>query len=124
MLRAAQATWDLSCSEHLRPGESYAAGAVRGLQEELGLAVPPAALVPVLAPFLQEFAYPQLGVTDREFVAVFRLDLAAAAAAAVAVNPAEVAGWDWVAAAAVAARLRAAPQTFAPWVADTLARIP
>ncbi len=31
--------WDSSCSGHLQPGEDYDAGAVRELQEELGLAV-------------------------------------------------------------------------------------
>jgi isopentenyldiphosphate isomerase/2-polyprenyl-3-methyl-5-hydroxy-6-metoxy-1,4-benzoquinol methylase len=29
--------WDLSCGEHLTPGESYADAAARGLREELGL---------------------------------------------------------------------------------------
>ena len=32
-------TWDLSCAEHLIPGETYIDGAVRGLKEELGLIV-------------------------------------------------------------------------------------
>ncbi len=31
--------WDLSCAEHLKPGESYLDGALRGLREELGLEV-------------------------------------------------------------------------------------
>lgn len=29
--------WDLSASEHLKPGESYEEGAKRGLEEELGI---------------------------------------------------------------------------------------
>ena len=29
--------WDLSVAEHLQPGEIYSEGAVRGLQEELGI---------------------------------------------------------------------------------------
>lgn len=33
--------WDLSCSEHVKPGESFEQAAKRGLQEELGIDVEP-----------------------------------------------------------------------------------
>lgn len=32
--------WDLSCSEHVRPGESFEQTAKRGLREELGIEIP------------------------------------------------------------------------------------
>eukprot|EP01117_Protostelium_nocturnum_P012701 TRINITY_DN4685_c0_g1_i2.p1 TRINITY_DN4685_c0_g1~~TRINITY_DN4685_c0_g1_i2.p1 ORF type:complete len:176 (+),score=61.46 TRINITY_DN4685_c0_g1_i2:153-680(+) len=31
--------WDLSCAEHLKPGETYRVGAIRGLKEELNISM-------------------------------------------------------------------------------------
>ena len=62
--------WDLSVAEHLQPGESYAAGAVRGLQEELG--VPPVALEPLGEPLKFRLDLPEKGIRDYEFQQCFR----------------------------------------------------
>mmetsp|Transcript_39147 Transcript_39147/g.84841 ORF Transcript_39147/g.84841 Transcript_39147/m.84841 type:complete len:171 (-) Transcript_39147:97-609(-) len=64
--------WDLSCAEHVQPGESYEAAARRGLLEELGVVDPPP-LRQLHAAFLQENEYPALGKIDREFVEVWSL---------------------------------------------------
>ncbi|HET6345863.1 MAG TPA: NUDIX domain-containing protein, partial [Myxococcota bacterium] len=64
--------WDLSCGEHLQAGETYEAGARRGLQEELGIdagALPLTRLRPVR---LQRHVEIALGIDDREFVELWR----------------------------------------------------
>lgn len=39
--------WDLSCSEHVKPGESFTDAAKRGLMEELGIDVEVEELLPI-----------------------------------------------------------------------------
>lgn len=39
--------WDLSCSEHVRPGESFMEAAKRGLKEELGIEMPVQMIIPL-----------------------------------------------------------------------------
>lgn len=39
--------WDLSCSEHVKPGESFIAAAKRGLMEELGINVEVEEIIPI-----------------------------------------------------------------------------
>jgi isopentenyldiphosphate isomerase len=56
--------WDSSASGHLDSGEDYDAGAVRELQEELGLAV--------AAPPARWFKVAACAETDQEFVWVYR----------------------------------------------------
>ena len=82
-------------AEHLQPGESYAEGARRGLQEELGVVAPASSAsdsaaslsvgVPVALASLACFSgplapsharcvdLPQLGVRDYEFVESYKL---------------------------------------------------
>lgn len=39
--------WDLSCSEHVRPGESFEQTAKRGLKEELGIEISLKEIIPL-----------------------------------------------------------------------------
>lgn len=39
--------WDLSCSEHVKPGESFEEAAKRGLKEELGIKVEVEQIIPI-----------------------------------------------------------------------------
>lgn len=39
--------WDLSCSEHVRPGESFEEAAKRGLKEELGIEIKLEEIIPI-----------------------------------------------------------------------------
>ncbi len=39
--------WDLSCSEHVKPGEGFEAAAKRGLKEELGIDVQVKQILPI-----------------------------------------------------------------------------
>ena len=60
--------WDLSVAEHAHPGEVPFETALRGLEEELGLA----ASIKLAADFhLNQFKYPAIGVKDFEFVQTF-----------------------------------------------------
>jgi isopentenyldiphosphate isomerase len=63
--------WDYSVGEHLQPGESFLAGAVRGLREELGV-VDDVALQPVGTVRASSFDIPELGLHDRELQQAFR----------------------------------------------------
>jgi isopentenyl-diphosphate delta-isomerase len=62
--------WDLSVAEHLKPGESYEQGAVRGLREELG--VEGVALEPLGAMVRAKLDLPEHGVRDYELQQSFR----------------------------------------------------
>jgi isopentenyldiphosphate isomerase len=57
--------WDFSVGEHLIPGESYHAAAVRGLQEELG--IKGVALQAVGGERASSYHAADQGVSDREF---------------------------------------------------------
>eukprot|EP00762_Andalucia_godoyi_P001016 ANDGO_02001.mRNA.1 Isopentenyl-diphosphate Delta-isomerase 2 len=65
--------WDLSCAEHLKPGESYRDAAIRGLSEELSVVLenPGDALQEAHDPFLFEFRDVAKNVWDREFQGLF-----------------------------------------------------
>lgn len=39
--------WDLSCSEHVKPGESFKMAAKRGMQEELGITAEVVEIIPI-----------------------------------------------------------------------------
>ena len=85
------AKWDLSCAEHLQPGEEcvrsvvcvglfsfvirFLDAAVRGLEEELGIDANSSrsALQVMLEPHTQLFEYPEKNVVDFEMVQTFRL---------------------------------------------------
>lgn len=62
--------WDYSVGEHLRPGESFLAGAIRGLEEELGLTGVSLAPVGGLRRVVSEV--PESGIHDRELSRTFR----------------------------------------------------
>jgi isopentenyldiphosphate isomerase len=68
--------WDLSCAEHLKPGESYHDAAVRGLSEELGIIVDNAngKSLQLLRPLqLFEHVDERQQIKDREFNECYRL---------------------------------------------------
>eukprot|EP00295_Goniomonas_pacifica_P051240 CAMPEP_0175897956 /NCGR_PEP_ID=MMETSP0108-20121206/999_1 /TAXON_ID=195067 ORGANISM="Goniomonas pacifica, Strain CCMP1869" /NCGR_SAMPLE_ID=MMETSP0108 /ASSEMBLY_ACC=CAM_ASM_000204 /LENGTH=181 /DNA_ID=CAMNT_0017219295 /DNA_START=92 /DNA_END=640 /DNA_ORIENTATION=+ len=111
--------WDLSCAEHVQPGESYEAAARRGLLEELGVVDPPP-LRQLHAAFLQENEYPALGKIDREFVEVWSLPRFEGE---VKIDGVEVVEWRWVKREDLEQELSLQPGTFCPWVRDTLDRI-
>lgn len=60
-------TWDLSASEHMKPGESYEEGARRGLKEELGIN---AEVTLIRKQHLQKWDLAN-GLKEHEFVELF-----------------------------------------------------
>ena len=64
--------WDLSAAEHLKPGETTLEGALRGLQEELGINQQNAPALDLWRPYrLETYCSEELGVIDNEFVETY-----------------------------------------------------
>mmetsp|Transcript_12034 Transcript_12034/g.30886 ORF Transcript_12034/g.30886 Transcript_12034/m.30886 type:complete len:185 (-) Transcript_12034:89-643(-) len=101
--------WDLSCAEHLQPGEPYKQGAQRGLQEELGITAPITA-GPLGPNHLAEVR--EAGLIDREFVESYRLD---SYDGPVQVDPAEVAEARFFPLPEVRRMVAEEPGAFTPW---------
>lgn len=62
--------WDVSVAEHVKPGETFEAGAIRGLREELGVEV--ASLEPFGQVTRCRLNVPESGIRDYEFQQSFR----------------------------------------------------
>ena len=108
--------WDLSAAEHLVPGESYLEGALRGLEEELG--VVGAALAPLGGIFHGRLDQMALGVHDYEMQQAFR----GTWDGELRPDPAEVADIRLVNLAELKAWADRAPQDFTPWFLRDLRR--
>lgn len=98
---SAPGCWDSSCSGHLDAGEDYLAAAVRELAEEIGVCLPPEALV-------FRCQLPPSADTGWEFVRIFtaRYD------GPVTLNPAEIECGQWYAPEDVSAGIRERPQAY------------
>jgi isopentenyl-diphosphate delta-isomerase type 1 len=94
--------WDSSAAGHLDRGETYDAGAVRELREELGLEVAPEAL-------RRLFKLPACPDTGEEFCWVYRLRHEGP----FTLHPDELEAGGWFAPAVVTAWLAARPEEFA-----------
>ena len=62
--------WDLSVAEHLKPGEDFLAGAIRGLREELG--VEGVTLEPASKVIRTKLKVAEMGIMDYELQVCFR----------------------------------------------------
>ena len=114
--------WDLSCAEHVSPGETYEQAACRGAREELAVQLAPVALVQLLPPSRRALRWTTAAgklVVDNEFVPLYE----ARHDGAVTADPAEVDAVRWVAWDALLAEARAADAAarFTPWFLQTLA---
>lgn len=106
--------WDFSVGEHLKPGETFLEGALRGLSEELG--VTGVALTPIRDVHRATFHVPELGVVDRELQQTFR----GAHDGEVHPDPVEVAEVAAVQLPALAAWIGRTPEAFTPWLLSEL----
>lgn len=109
--------WDFSVGEHLKPGETYLAGARRGLAEELG--VTGVALQPLGGLHRASNSIPELGVVDRELQQAFsgRHD------GAVQPDPDEVAEVTCLPADELRNWMARSPEAFTPWFLEEVARL-
>ncbi len=101
--------WDLSAAEHLMPGESYLEGALRGLQEELG--VTGLNLEPLGEPFNGRLDQADLGIHDYKLQQAFR----GTWPGILQPDPAEVAEVRSMDLVALSRWTRTRPQDFTPW---------
>jgi isopentenyldiphosphate isomerase len=101
--------WDYSVGEHLKPGESYHAGALRGLREELGL--PDIHLQPLGPVRASVTAVPECQVLDRELQQAFR----GVWDGEIRPDPAEVADVRPVGLPDLARWTKRQPEAFTPW---------
>jgi len=104
------ALWDYSVGEHLQPGESYHAGALRGLQEELG--VRGVTLQAVGTVRSASFDTPALGLHDRELQQAFR----GISDGPIRPNPGEVAAVRRISMTELATWIGRSPEDFTPWL--------
>jgi isopentenyldiphosphate isomerase len=102
--------WDLSVAEHLQPGESFEAGAARGLREELGVLVTD--LEPLGSIVKSRLEIERLGIKDYEFQQTFRASFDGAVSPAVD----EVMETRCIAVSELAAKFGERPEKFTPWL--------
>lgn len=100
--------WDYSVGEHLTPGETYLAGAIRGLEEELG--VSGVALRQVGDANAHGVQLPG-GGTDNEFQLAFTGEFHGE----IRPDPVEVAEVRTIALESLRVWLERAPEQFTPW---------
>ena len=110
-------TWDLTAAEHLKPGETYEQGALRGLREELGVESIVLERIGDVVRARSDLA--DKGIKDYEMQQSFRgiFD------GEVRPDPSEVCAVDSVAWSDLAAAFAASPSDFTPWFRDTAARL-
>lgn len=109
--------WDLSAAEHLKPGESYLQGALRGLREELGVEnVSPKALGGVLESCVVD---EDAGVRDCELQQAFRVVFDGP----VSPDPDEVAEIALYSLEELAGAFARRPHDFTPWFRTSAARL-
>lgn len=104
--------WDYSVGEHLLPGESYPAGARRGLREELGIVAVDLEAIDGLRRVCNHC--PELGIHDRELSRSFRM----VHDGELCPDPVEVAEVRWMTPDEVAHWMLQEPSAFTPWFID------
>ena len=109
--------WDHSVAEHLKPGETYLEGAIRGLAEELG--VSGVDLSALGAPYPARLDLPDLGIHDYETQQVFR----GSHHGMVHPDPAEVDDVRAISLSDLAEWIRKRPEDFTPWCINDLVRL-
>ena len=107
--------WDLSCAEHLQPGENYLTAAVRGLQEELGIIITePTAVSGPLQPTHRRELH-QGDFHDVELVRSYQLQ---AWSGAVELTDGEVAEVKWISLQELKTEIESHPERFTQWLRE------
>ena len=106
--------WDVSAAEHLQPGESFERGALRGLQEELG--IQGVVVEPLGSVVKYQLDMPEIGVRDYEFQQSFRVEYDGP----ISPEPREVRATRKVWLADLQLEMQQQPETFTPWFRQRL----
>ena len=101
--------WDYSVGEHLKPGESYSEGALRGLLEELGIRT--VEIFSLGAPRQSCWEVPEQNLTDCEMQQAYR----GVYDGPVKADPVEVAEVRCVSPATLTTWMTSEPGAFTPW---------
>ena len=101
--------WDVSAAEHLKPGETCEEGALRGLEEELGISGVTLEICGEVVKTRLEL--PELGVRDFEFQQSFRTTYAGP----VTLDPDEVLEVRLIELQALEKEMAQDPVKFTPW---------
>ncbi len=119
--RIAPSLWDLSCAEHLQPGETMEQGARRGVVEELGFSGVELRLLRPSQLFERTYSFDGETYHDREFIACFGGSIARAQQ--ITIDESEVSEVKWVSREWLRRQLRERPEDFTPWLQDEAAFI-
>lgn len=112
--------WDYSVGEHLQPGESYYDAALRGLCEELAVAL--TTLEALGEPTASEFVTPNGANIDREFQQAYRGVLDSTPDSIVRFDPTEVSQVRWFAPTELAEFIARHTDQCTPWLVRDVAR--
>lgn len=104
--------WDLSVSEHLRPGDTFNAGAIRGAHEELGITG--LSLRPIGSLIKTKLEISAQGIKDYEF----QMSFLAVSDADVKLQNIEVAEIDLYELDKLKQEMLEFPEKFTPWFKD------
>ena len=116
--------WDLSCAEHMHPGETYEAAARRGLHEELALVVAGAEgdgtlpLTERLAPSVRTLEVTNargVCIVDAELVPLYEAVVDSPEACSITPDGVEVSQVRWTPWDDVLGEMRTEPHAFTPW---------
>lgn len=99
--------WTNTCCSHPRPAEKPEMGAVRRLQEEMGLDLP----VEFRGLFVYKASDASSGLTEHELDHVF----VGRTSQEPSLNPEEAEGWRWITMEDLAQELEETPENFTPW---------
>lgn len=101
--------WDLSAAEHLKPGESFLQGALRGINEELGIKLP--TLEQIGEQVKSKLDDPANHIRDYEMQMSFR----GISDAEIVIQKDEVAEIRTVKLSELRSNMEASPEMFTPW---------
>jgi isopentenyl-diphosphate delta-isomerase type 1 len=106
--------WDLSCAEHLQPGEAYDVAARRGMSEELSIDKQDASiqLVKIAGPYQHETRIPEKNIWDREMHFLYCCDYEGP----ITMDETEVAEIQWVDVEQLEDMISQHPEDFTTWM--------
>ena len=112
--RVGPSLWDLSCAEHLQPGESFRNAALRGLKEELGLELFDESALQLVRPMQLYRRKYGIDYEDNEFCELYAVTIDQDTE--IIVDDLEVAEVAWLDKSFVVQDLLNRPERYTPWL--------